>query len=163
MAFALFGCGSSEPLVTVDKVDVKRYAGLWYEMARLPNTFQKNCTCTTAQYEVKEGYISVLNECWNTTKNKKVNAKGKAFPVEGSNNASLKVQFFWPFKGDYNVIALDEGYQYAMVGAKDRKYLWILSRNPQLSESIVSELKAKAESLGYDTSKLLFTEHPCPK
>lgn len=159
----LFGCSSSEPLPTVDAVDIDRYAGLWYEIARLPNSFQKNCTCTTAQYEVKKGYVSVLNACWNTEKGKMINAKGKAFPVKGTNNASLQVQFFWPFKGDYNIISLEKDYQYAMVGSKNRKYLWILSRNPEMSRKTYKSLLDTAGELGYNTTDMLVTKHPCPK
>ena len=159
----LFGCKPAEPLPTVSEVDIDRYSGLWYEIARLPNSFQKNCTCTTAEYAVEEGYVRVYNRCWNTEKNKEINVKGKAFPVKSTNNASLNVQFFWPFKGDYNIIALDDQYQVAMVGSKSRKYLWILSRNPQLSKEKMTELLGKAKSLGFPTETLLQTEHPCPK
>ena len=159
----LFSCGSNEPLPTVDSVSLEEYSGLWYEIARLPNSFQSNCTCTTAEYTIRDGYVEVFNRCWDSQKEEFNEIKGKAFPVEGSENASLKVQFFWPFKGDYNIIALDDDYQYALVGPKSRKYLWVLSRNPVLAQNIFDQIVAQAKTLGYPVDQLLFTEHPCPK
>ena len=159
----IFGCGTDAPLKTVESVSLDKYAGLWYEIARLPNSFQSNCTCTTAEYTVEEGYVSVFNRCWDTEKGKFNEITGKAFPEEGTDNATLNVQFFWPFKGDYNIKALDDDYQYALVGSKSRKYLWLLSRNPIMNPETQKSLIARAEELGYPVSNLLITEHPCPK
>ncbi|HBB26604.1 MAG TPA: hypothetical protein DCZ59_10090, partial [Bacteroidetes bacterium] len=79
----------------------------------------------------------------------------KAFPVEGSNNAKLKVQFFWPFKGDYYILALDSAYQHVLVGEPGRSYLWMMSRTPQVDEGVYATLSAKAAELGFDTKQLM--------
>jgi apolipoprotein D and lipocalin family protein len=84
---------------------------------------------------------------------------GKAFPVEGSGNAKLKVQFFWPFKADYWIIDLDKEYQYAVVGHPSRDYLWILSRTPIMNDSTYSAITARVKNLGYDLSRLKKTTH----
>ncbi len=124
-AIMISGCGSSNypPLDVVDYVDVQKYLGKWYEIARLPNSFQEGCFCTTAEYElIDEETIRVINRCREDGLNGDVDeASGKAFIVEGSNNAKLRVQFFWPFKGDYWILELDQdNYEYAMVGTPSR-------------------------------------------
>jgi apolipoprotein D and lipocalin family protein len=152
----LFAC-RHEPLPTVDAVDLERYAGKWYEIGSIPTRFQKGCRCTTAEYSLTDkNYVKVTNRCrregeWDT-------AEGKAFVQKGSNNAKLKVQFFWPFKGKYWILALADDYSYAMVGHPNRDYLWILSREPQLPDAALRELLARAESLGFDTSRITYTE-----
>ena len=141
---ALIGCASPAPLPVVDAVDLQRYAGRWYVWARFDHTFERGCSCSVAEYTVMSDYVKVVNYCleegsWRTI-------EGKAFPVEGSNNAKLKVQFFWPFKGDYYIISLDSTYQHVLVGEPGRSYLWMMSRIPQISarcaaeESFVSNL-----------------------
>lgn len=157
----LAGCSSDEALPTVKKVSLEKYAGTWYEIASFPTRFQEGCSCTTASYEQKDGYVAVYNKCYKAEEEEWEEATGKAFPVEGTNNSKLKVQFFWPFKGDYFIIALDEDYQYAMVGAPSREYLWILSRSPEMETSVQQSLMQKAESLGFDTEQLQFTKHDC--
>ena len=101
----LFGCGSSNyaPLDVVEKVDIQKYLGKWYEIALLPNSFEKGCNCTTAEYSIIDSEtIRVINKCKKDSTNGEIDqATGKAFVVEGSNNAKLRVQFFWPFRGDY--------------------------------------------------------------
>ena len=162
----LLGCGSSNyaPLDVVDKVDVNRYIGKWYEIAMLPNSFQKGCNCTTAEYSIIDTEtIRVINSCRKDSTTGKVDqVNGKAFVVEGSNNAKLRVQFFWPFRGDYWIIDLDkENYQYAVVGAPSRKYLWILSRNPKMDEKLFNSLVDKCKSKGFDVNKLVKTNQEC--
>lgn len=161
LSFFLSSCGSDRPLKTVDKVSLEQYAGTWYEIARLPNNFQKGCACTQAHYELnKKGYVEVTNLCQEDGEMRKVD--GKAFPVEGAQNSRLKVQFFWPFKGDYYIIALDEeDYQYAMVGSPDRENLWILAREPQLHEELRYKLINQAKKAGFPVKNLLYTEHNC--
>ncbi len=140
---------------TVERVDLDRYMGKWYEIASLPNWFQNGCHCTMAEYELRADFVLVRNSCrkGSTQGNLDV-ATGKAYPVSGSNNSRLKVQFFWPFKGDYWVLALDDNYEYAMVGHPNKKYLWILSRTPEMSESVYQRLVEKAAQNGYDVSKI---------
>jgi apolipoprotein D and lipocalin family protein len=128
----LSSCKAQE-LQTVPKVDLQKYIGKWYDISHLPASFMKGCECTTAEYSVSgKGYINVLNSC--VKKGKWNKARGKAYVVPGSNNSKLKVSFFWPFKGDYWIIELADDYSYAVVGEKTRKYLWILSRTPQMNE-----------------------------
>ncbi|MCX7875075.1 MAG: lipocalin family protein [Melioribacteraceae bacterium] len=158
----LISCTSSNylPLETVDKVDVNKYLGKWYEIASIPNSFQKGCQCTSAEYSLIDSEtIRVKNRCKKD--NEIDDVEGKAFIVEGSNNAKLKVQFFWPFKGDYWIIELDNDYKYAVVGTPSRKYLWILSREPKLDENIYQMLLQKIKNKNFDISKIQKTIHDC--
>ncbi|MPR32628.1 lipocalin family protein [Salmonirosea aquatica] len=149
----------NKPLETVQKVDLSRYLGKWYEIAAFPARFEKNCTCTTAEYTLNDdGTIRVDNRCYNAKKEKWEKASGKAIVQDETTNAQLAVQFFWPFKGDYFIIALADDYSYALVGEPTRKYLWILSRLPQLSEGTFDQLTAIATEKGFDVSKLRRTE-----
>lgn len=160
---AFCSCSSNyPPLDVVDNVDIQKYLGKWYEIARLPNSFQKECDCTTAEYGIIDSTtLSILNKC---IKNGELDdAKGKAFVVEGTNNAKLRVQFFWPFRGDYWIIELDENYHWAVVGTPSREYLWILSRTPQIDEQLYNSLVEKAKAKGFDVTKLLVAKQAdCP-
>ena len=140
---------------TVAAVDLSRYMGKWYAIASLPAWFQKNCFCVTAEYSFEKDYVKVVNACRKGTSDGplKVSA-AKAFVVPHTGNSQLKVQFFWPFKGDYWIIALDDDYRYAMVGHPCRKYLWILSRTPTMDEKPYNMLVQRAESEGYDVEKI---------
>ncbi len=160
----LFSCGGNyPPLETVESVDIQKYLGKWYEIALLPNSFEEGCHCTTAEYSLIDSEtIKVVNTCNEDSADGEVDkANGKAFIVEGSNNSKLKVQFFWPFKGDYWILELDKDYKYVLVGSPSREYLWILSRTPQLDDDIIDMLKSKAEEKGFDTSKMIFTDQSC--
>lgn len=162
----VWGCSSAEypPLDTVDKVDIQRYLGKWYEIALLPNSFEEGCNCTTAEYSLIDSTtVRVVNSCRQDSVNGEINtANGKAFVVEGSNNSKLRVQFFWPFRGDYWIIDLDkENYTYAVVGSPSRKYLWILARTPQMDESLYDKLLEKCGAKGFDISKVIRTNHDC--
>ncbi|MFA7418326.1 MAG: lipocalin family protein [Melioribacteraceae bacterium] len=157
------GCSSTNhpPLDTVDKVDIQRYLGKWYEIANLPNSFQKGCSCSSAEYSLIDSTtIRVTNKCMKEGELDDVN--GKAFVVEGTGNSRLKVQFFWPFRGDYWIIDLDkENYSYAVVGTPSRKYLWILSRTPKMEDSVYNSLIEKCKTKGFDVSKVVMTEQDC--
>jgi apolipoprotein D and lipocalin family protein len=145
----------AQDLETVPNVDLDRYAGKWFEIASFPKSFQKGCGCTTATYTPTDnGYIEVLNTCCKTDKNKQIAIMGKAFVEEGSGNAKLEVQFFWPLRGKYWIIALAEDYSFAMVGHPDRKSLWILSRTTELSPEIYQKLVDIASLKGFDLNKL---------
>jgi apolipoprotein D and lipocalin family protein len=146
---------STSPLTAVDNVDLRRYAGKWYEIARYPNRFQRNCQSdTTAIYTLRDdGKVRVVNAC--REKNGKVTtARGTAKVVDKKTNAKLKVTFFWPFYGDYWVIGLSPDYQYAIVGEPSRKYLWILSRTPSMEEATYQKVLRLVETLGYQPGKL---------
>jgi apolipoprotein D and lipocalin family protein len=151
----------TNPPETVKSVNLDEYQGVWYEIASFPASFQKHCKCTRAEYIQKEKYVRVINTCYKTNKNKYQTAKGKAWPVEGSNNSKLKVQFFWPFKGDYWILHLEEDYSTALVGSPDYKYLWILHRNQSMSENELGRMKNIASEKGYDVRRLTVTAQDC--
>ena len=163
---ALLSCSSENyaPLDVVESVDVQRYLGKWYEIALLPNSFEEGCNCTTAEYSVIDSItLRVVNTCRLDSINGEIDrAEGKAFVVERSNNAKLKVQFFWPFRGDYWIIDLDQiNYKYAVVGTPSRKYLWILSRSPKMDEPLYNSLIEKCKTKGFDVTKLQKTIQEC--
>jgi len=149
-----------KPLETVDFVDIDRYIGEWYEIARYEHRFQKGCVGSKATYTMRDdGKISVVNECFDKSSSGKLrSAKGKAWVVDKQSNAKLKVSFFWPFAGDYWVIDLGENYEYAVVGHPDRKYLWVLSRTPEMDENVYQAILDRLQKQEYDTSKLFRTD-----
>ena len=147
------------PLAVVPHVDLTRYQGKWYEIARLPFRFEKDCAGdVTAQYERKpDGSIEVVNTCRKEDGSLK-RSKGTAQLRDKSGpNSQLKVTFFWPFSGDYWILDLNEEYRWALVGAPNRKYLWVLSRTPQLPAHIYEQLLSKARTLGFDAAKMTRT------
>lgn len=154
---------SAQTMQTVPNVDLAKYAGKWYEIASFPQRFQKGCHCTTAEYTpTDKGYIIVENRCKKDSVNGTLSyIKGKAFVDKNSGNAKLKVQFFWPFKGKYWIIDLADDYSYAVVSHPNKKYLWILSRTPQLNEKVYQDILARAKEKGLDVSKLKITEQKC--
>jgi len=143
-------------LEVVPHVELEKYLGKWYEIAHLPAKFQEGCDETTATYTLlKDGTISVLNQSIKDGKMKQ--AKGKAKVVDKDSNAKLKVTFFWPFYGDYWIIKLGNNYDYSVVGTPNRKYLWILSRTPQMDDKLYSQLIEYAKSKGFEVNKLIKT------
>jgi len=145
-------------LKAVPYVDLNRYTGRWYEIARYHNRFQRQCVGNvTATYSLlPNGKIEVVNEC-RKADGKLVVARGKAKVAEKTSTAKLRVTFFWPFSGDYWVIVLDPEYRWAVVGEPDRKYLWILSRTPQLPAADYDQAISAIRAKGYDPSKLVLT------
>ena len=150
----------SQTLQTVPYVDLNKYMGKWYEIASFPNRFQNGCTCTTAEYTLTDnGYVTVENRCIRDSINGKHSyIKGKVFVVKNSGNAKLKVQFFWPIRGKYWIIDLAEDYSYAVVGHPNRKYLWILSRTPEMEKVIYDSLINRLKDKGFDLNKLKITQ-----
>lgn len=163
-ASLLSACSSTSrvsTLAVVPSVDLERYAGTWYEIARYPNRFQpEDCVATTATYELREdGKISVINRCRKGSAEGPVKSvNGKAWVVDPETNARIKVQFFWPFSGDYWIIQLGEQYEYAVVGHPDRKYLWILSRTPEMQPELYERILVRLEQQGYDPSRLIVSK-----
>jgi apolipoprotein D and lipocalin family protein len=149
---------SNPPLQAVAHVDLARYTGRWYEIARYPNRFERSCVSdVTATYtQLPDGRIEVVNSCRNTDGREKA-SKGKAWVTDTITNAKLKVMFFWPFSGKYWVIDLAPDYSYAVVGEPGRDYLWILSRTPQMSDATYGEILVGIRQRGYDPGKLLKT------
>ena len=150
----------SQTLQTVPYVDLKKYAGKWYEIASFPQRFQKGCYCTTAEYTpTDKGYVIVENRCNKDSINGKLSyIKGKAFVVENSGNAKLKVQFFWPFRGKYWIIDLADDYSYAVVGHPNRKYLWILSRTSSINDTTYQQIISRLQKNGFDVTKIRLTK-----
>lgn len=162
--FLISSCSKKyAPLETVPSVDLNKYTGRWYEIAALPQRFEKGCHCVYAEYTLNpEGYVEVYNYCRKGGPNGEVSdISGKAFPVEGSNNSKLKVQFFWPFKGDYWILELDADYQHVLVGSPDRESLWILSRTPVLDEAVYNLMVQQAKSKGFDVEQLEKIDQSC--
>ena len=161
LLFALAAPLLAEDPPVVAKVDLPRYMGTWHEIAKFPNRFQKGCTCTTATYALRpDGKVSVLNRC-GTADGKGKQSLGWAKVADAATGAKLKVTFFWPFFGDYWILDLDPDYRRVLVGTPNRKYLWILAREPRLAEADYQALVAKAASLGYPVDRLVKTP-VCP-
>lgn len=141
---------------TVKELDLNRYLGTWYEIARFPHSFEKNLVGVTATYSLREdGKIRVLNQGYkNTLNGNRSSAEGKAKIPDPLKPANLKVSFFWIFYAEYNVLELDENYQYAMIGSSSDKYFWILSRTPQMEPATYKMLLDKARKRGYNLEKL---------
>lgn len=152
-----------KPLKTVSHVEIDRYLGKWYEIARLPNSFEKGLICCTAEYSMRDdGKIKVLNSGHPEKNPDKVEtATGKAWLPDENITSQLKVQFFWPFRGDYYIFHLDDDYQYVLVGAPNRKYLWLLSRTPIIDDILYDELMEVAKSNGFDVSSIYKTPQRC--
>lgn len=156
MALFFLGCSAHyPPLKTVEKVDINSYLGTWYEIARYEHFFEKGCVDAKATYTLrKDGKINVLNTC--IKEGKPTQAKGVAYATDAS-NAKLKVSFFRPFYGNYWILMLGDRYEYAVIGEPSREYLWILSREPKISDTLKEKILKKLPELGYDSEKLIWT------
>jgi apolipoprotein D and lipocalin family protein len=152
----------SRPSV-VNSVDLNRYTGLWYEIARLPNPFEKNLKCITAKYTLREdGKISVLNSGHKISDPEKVSSSnGVAWVPDKNVPAKLKVQFFWPFSGNYWIIHLDKDYKYVLVGDPSFKYMWILCRESKMDEETYKMLLDRAVLEGFDIKPIIKVEQDC--
>jgi len=162
LTIIVVGCaGSKPPLETVAAVDLQRYLGKWFEIASYPAWFQKGCTASTAEYSLlPDDKIQVINRCRKENPDGPLKeAKGKAEIVDTDSNAKLKVWFFWPFKGNYWIIDLDENYNWVVVGEPTRNYLWILSRTPSMNPDLYRQIVEKLPRKGYDPEKLQRTVH----
>jgi len=143
----------------VPHVDLSKYTGTWYEIARYPNRFQEGCVGAVANYTLrKDGTIEVINKCRiGNLQGRIVTATGKAWVVDRDTNAKLKVTYLMPTQGDYWIIDLGQNYEYAVVGHPERKYLWILSRTPGMDEGLYKQILERLKVQGYDVSRLLKT------
>lgn len=164
-AFTQVKAQTKTKVTTVSSVDIIRYAGKWYEIAKYPNRFQKKCVAnTTAVYNlIGGGNIEVINSC-QTQEGKVDEATGRGKIADKNTNAKLKVRFapsyisFLPFVwGDYWIIDLEPNYQYAVVGTPKRDYLWILSRTPELDENTYQGILNRIKEQGFDPNKLVKT------
>ena len=142
----------------VENFELDKYLGKWYEIARLDHAFERGLSNVTAEYSLRDdGGVQVINRGFKTGADKWKEAEGKAYFIGDPSIGKLKVSFFGPFYGAYNVIALDkEAYQWSLVAGPDTGYLWILSRTPELDQEIVEQLLSNASALGFDTEKLIW-------
>lgn len=154
----LFGACEASTKVdnsTVKSVDLNRYLGSWYEVAKFDHSFERDLDYAMARYTLRDdGKIDVLNTGIKDGRAKDAKGIAKTTDVPGL----LRVSFFGPFFGDYRIMMLDENYQYALIGGSNNKFLWILSRTPELDEATKSLILAEADRRGYDTNKLIWVK-----
>ncbi len=149
----------SNPPETVSKVDLYRYVGFWYEISSIPAFFAIGCSCSTANYtDLGDGTIKVWNSCLKD--GKREGKEAKAWPVDET-NSKLKVQFFWPFTGDYWIVALDREYRWVVVSDPRKEYMWILSRTQEMQESVYDNLINYLKSRDLPVDKLVRTNENC--
>lgn len=161
-SLVLAGCSSiPSGIQAVRNFDINRYQGTWYEIARLDHSFERGLSNVSATYTLRDdGGIDVLNKGFDKNSGRWKQIKGKAYFVKDKTVGRLKVTFFWPFYGGYNIIRLDhENYSYAMVCGPNRSYLWILARQKTLSRSIMDELITTAKNLDFKTDNMILVKH----
>ena len=156
LALLFLGCSQTHPpLKTVEKVEIQNYLGVWYEIARYEHFFEQGCSDVNATYTLRDdGKIDVLNSC--NKEGELTIAKGIAYNTDES-YSKLKVSFFRPFYGDYQILMLGENYEYAVIGEPSREYFWILSRTKKLDEQTTAFILNAMPSLGYDAKELIWT------
>lgn len=163
IALTLVACKTPTPPKGVQPIthfDASRYLGKWYEIARLENRFERGLEQVTATYgQRSDGGISVLNGGYDPRKQKWNESEGKAYFTGAPTTAALKVSFFGPFYGGYNVIALDDEYKYALVSGPNRDYLWILARTPTIPDKVKDDYVRIARSLGFRVDQLVWVKH----
>ncbi len=155
---ALSGCAVSVPqgVQPVSGFDAKRYMGTWYELARIDHRFEKGLTKVSANYSLNaDGTVTVINRGYDESKKEWREAEGKARFLGSPDVAALKVSFFGPFYGGYNVVSLDDDYQTALVVGNGSDYFWLLSRKKQISESELKSLLDKAQGFGVDLNRVI--------
>ena len=158
----ILGCVNiPENVSPVIGFDIDRYLGTWYEIARLDHSFERGLEKVTAEYSLRDdGGIKVVNKGFDSKKNIWKETIGKAYFIDDSDIGRLKVSFWGPFYGAYNIIDLDkENYSYSLVCGPNKSYLWILAREPHMEESLKSKLVKKAKDLGFETEKMIYVSH----
>jgi len=159
------GCsGIPDGVQVVTEFELNRYLGNWYEIARLDHSFERGMSNVTASYSMRDdGGVSVINRGYKVDKGAWDEATGKAYFVGDVNVGQLKVSFFGPFYGGYNIVELDrDNYQYALVAGPDRSYLWILARSPDIDPKVLSMLVKKAQELNFPIDELIYVDHNAP-
>ncbi len=166
-SLVLTGCtGIPDGTEPVTDFELNRYLGQWYEIARLDHSFERNLDCVTASYSLRDdGGVRVINRGYNLTEQTWNEAEGRAYFIDDENIGRLKVSFFGPFYGGYNVLELDEDYQWALVSGPNRDYLWILSRTPVMESAVEERLRQRAAELNFPTSELIdvVQDNSCPE
>ena len=152
--------GIPDGVTAVQNFNKDKYLGKWYEIARFDFRFERNLDNNTAQYSINpDGSIKVLNQGYNYVKKEWDSAEGKAKFVGSESEARLKVSFFGPFYGGYNVVDIDENYKNALIYGNSTEYMWILSRNKTIDEATKKRFIEKAKKDGFDVSKLIWVNH----
>jgi lipocalin len=162
--FSIFSGPVTTTVKVAGYVDLKRYTGTWYEIARFPNSFERGLKCVTATYTLRDdGRITVLNK-GHKIENPGIvkESQGIAWVPDKTYPGKLKVRFFWPFAGDYWILALDPSYRFVLVGDPSLKYLWVLSRTKTLEDADYKNLLDKAKENGFEISRLMLVEQNCP-
>lgn len=166
MLLSVLVCSISQAaeVQTVQRLDVKRYMGKWYEIASIPMFFTRSCTASTATYTLlPSGEIGVDNACRKETPDGEPSGiQGRAWMEDPQSPGKLKISFFWPMRADYWIIAIDDAYEVALVGEPDREGLWLLSRTPRLEEARVQAMLKVAREQGFDVSQLKRTVQRVP-
>ncbi|MCK9605836.1 MAG: lipocalin family protein [Methylomonas sp.] len=140
--------------------ELNRYLGTWHEIARLDHSFERGLSQVTAEYSLREdGGVKVINSGYNAEEQQRQMAEGKAYFIDSPQVGRLKVSFFGPFYGAYNIMALDKAaYQYVMIAGPTTEYLWILARTPKLDNSVLRALVQQARTLGFPTEDLIYLQ-----
>lgn len=162
---ALAGCATAPPagLTPVTPFDVNRYAGKWYEIARMDHSFERGLSDVSARYTVQpDGSVQVINRGFDVSRQAWKEAVGKALFTGDANRGALKVSFFGPFYGGYNVIALDPDYRWSLVVGPDLGYVWILARDKQLTPEVREQVLAQARKAGIDVDRLIWVAQTRP-
>jgi lipocalin len=157
LASMFVGCDSANKVdnSTVATLDLNRYLGYWYEIARYDHAFERGIYYSMARYTMRDdGKIDVLNTGIKDGRAEESKGIAKTTEVPGL----LKVSFFGPFYSDYRVLMVDQDYKHALVGGSNHRYLWILSRTPQLDEATKASILAEADRRGYDTTRLIWVK-----
>jgi apolipoprotein D and lipocalin family protein len=158
---ALAGCtGVPEGVEPVTDFELERYLGTWHEIVRLDHRFERGLSRVTATYSRRDdGGVHVVNRGYDAEAGQWEEAVGRAYFIEAPNVGRLKVSFFGPFYGGYNVIALDDEYRWSLVAGPTRDYLWILARSPDLADAVVNDLVERAARLDFPTEDLIYVSH----
>lgn len=152
--------GIPEGVKPISEFDLQRYLGTWYEIARLDHSFERGLTQVSAEYSLRDdGGVKVINSGYNAAEKRRSSAEGRAYFIDSPDVGRLKVSFFGPFYGAYNIIALDKtDYQYVMIAGNSKDYLWILARKPTLDQTVLKQLVQQANALGFPTQDLIYLQ-----
>lgn len=156
------GCSDHPPLQTVAQVDIQRFMGTWYEIARYPESFEEGCSNVMVEYTLRgDDRVDVVNYCDDGAGGRDV--RGTARVVNPPNNSKLKVSFFWPVEADYWILDLGPNYDYAVIGEPSREHLWVLSREPTLRSPVYDKILSELPARGYSPGRLIRTPQGLPK
>jgi apolipoprotein D and lipocalin family protein len=158
-ASLLLSCKSTPvPVKPINNFDIEKYAGYWYEIARIDNRFEKGLTNVSAEYILVGNSIKIVNKGVKLADNKYHEVRGKAIFAKHNHTGHLKVSFWGPWYGNYIIFYLDKNYQYAFIAGDSHEYLWLLSKTPTIDESIVQQFKEKAQIMGFDVNKIIMVD-----